>query len=213
MITLDIYMESEDVKILNQNKMKIALVKDIYEEIYTTNYTKDVIYPRVVWTSFSPFQHNLVTWDELYFPYVTRVNPYENIGKRVVVNSKSDIVSPSNCYSYNYGGFEVEPEKEKVEKGVGIYNLSEDNSLSFGILQSVIVDSVESTAPIDIIPIFANQLGRIKPSTKIYVFISIYNSGSLIAGEILDNTFSFDFENKDHISISYNSDKKTFVKI
>lgn len=197
---LTIQFKTKDVHIINESKQQITLVK----EVHGSNGSP------VSWVTFSPFENNVITWEEEYGIYVsiTEIKAGANIIKTSAVNPATSGV----CYPFDTGAFKS-PETGKHKENS--YNIKNETSkkYTFGMAQSVIANGKKFDAnPLNAVPVLSHEPAEFTPIEKLQVFLHAEFDNGVIITHIDSKALSLDLTDKSTAIIHYDQVSGQFLE-
>ncbi|QVN17340.1 hypothetical protein [Burkholderia pyrrocinia] len=133
----------------------------------------------VAWVSFQPLHENQVTWQEQFTMYATTTTLQS--GATIKMTSQTDAqIQPGWIYSFERGRF---TEAQGGDPGTfNLRNQQTPGNFSFGLAQPVVINNVQTSAPLNAVSVPYNVNATFTPLEKLSLFLSSYsNNGSVIA--------------------------------
>ncbi|KDM90239.1 hypothetical protein [Photobacterium galatheae] len=195
---LNINIDSNDVRIINQSQQKIVLVKTVGGSSGS----------KVAWVTFSPFEHNEVSWTEQYGVYAssTQVQNGAEIYKTSAVNpATSEVV-----YPFENGTF-GSPQSGGQTNSYGISN-QYSQGFTFGLAQSVTANgNVYDASPLNAVPVLSKQNAIFTPVEKLEVYLQANFNNGVVISQVSSSALALDFTNNSNITIRYDATLGKFV--
>lgn len=180
---LVILFEKQDLSLINKAREKVVLVQATHE----TNYP-------VVWAAFTPFERNLVTWNNQYFLYASTSLPTPDREILIVAEQKAQ---SQNIYTFNQDRTFSDPESEpslNLNQYMVVNNLPYEQmpSLTFGLAQSCTINSLTKSSNINSqgikpLPIHAaivpsKQFAKFIPRKELFILLASNTTTSMVCG-------------------------------
>ena len=180
---LVILFEKKDLSLINQAREKVVLVQATDE----TNY-------RVVWAAFTPFERNLVTWNNQYFLYASTSLPTPEREILIVAEQKAQ---SQNIYTFNQDRIFSYPEAEpslNLSQYMVVNNLpyEEMPSLTFGLAQDCTINSLAQASninsqeikplPINAAIVPSKQFAKFIPRKELFILLASNTTTSMVYG-------------------------------
>ncbi len=180
---LVILFEKQDLSLINKAREKVVLVQATSEANY-----------QVVWVAFTPFERNLVTWNNEYFLYASPSLPTPDREILIVATQK---VQSQNIYTFNQDRTFSYPESEpnlNSSQYMVVNNLSYEQipSLTFGLAQACRVNSLAEASTINSqeikpLPIHATivpskQFAKFIPREELFILLGNNITTSMVYG-------------------------------
>ncbi len=197
---LTIQFDDSDVREINQNQHKVAIVK----EVEGSQKGKDVI-----WVAFSPFEFNEVKWDVDYGIYVSE-NEVQN-GASIYKCSTVNPAKAELLYPCEWGTFGTPNSKLEEENTYGIKN-QYSKKLTFGLAQSVTANGNKYTAnPLNAVSVLSQETVIFTPYQKLKVFLHAEFDNGVVISDITSDALSVDLTKNSIQRIKYNKQMGTFT--
>lgn len=133
---LTIEISSQDTEKINEEGLLVTLVQGDLSQAQ----------PVLLWTSFAPFERNLVQWKDVYGLYASPdpLKPYPNVTQITDLSSQVP-ANPGVVYPFANGVFgapggQVEPDQYAAENKAS-------RALTFGLTQAITANGEEQAAP------------------------------------------------------------------
>lgn len=180
--TLNIQISTEDVHLLNAAGQQVAIVKEVGGASGTP----------VSWVAFSPFENNIVAWEEQYGLYAS--NTPVRDGEKILKMCDIYPATPGVYYPFENGYFGP-PEGQVPGNSYGVENKS-NQQFTFGFAQSVTANGMSFNAnPLNAVPVPPQSKAVFTPIEKVKVFLHArFDSGvviSYIPGPALEVDFTY----------------------
>ncbi|MEI8593212.1 hypothetical protein [Photobacterium sp. Hal280] len=195
---LNINIDSNDVRTINQSQQKVVLVKTVGGSSGS----------KVAWVTFSPFEHNEVSWTEKYGVYAssTQVQSGAQIYKTSAVNPATTEV----MYPFEDGTF-GSPENGGQSNSYGISNRY-SQGFTFGLAQSVVANgNVFEASPLNAVSVLSRQNAIFTPVERLEVFLQGNFNNGVVISQVSSTALPLDFTNNSDITIRYDSSLGRFV--
>jgi hypothetical protein len=195
-------IDSETVKLFNQLKQKIVIVK----------MGKDGS-TELAWVTFAPFEINVVSWEQIYGLYASYS---ETQGKARVLKSSYTLASEKQIYPFENGVFSVpQPDSTLGENTYEVSNKMQDYPcLVFGLAQDVVANGVSYEGnPINATKVLSNESATFTPHERIRIFMQSDIDDGMVISRIKSQSLDLDFTTQSDIAIKYDKAVGAFVKI
>lgn len=198
---LDIQFTAEDTHTFNLSGQRLTLVKEVGGMPGT----------KVAWLAISPFQYNLITWEDQYGLYASTTEAAD--GATIYKVSDLEPASTGVIYPFKDGGFGLSNKENNGSTSYGVENASREH-LIFGLAQSVTANGKYSgTNPLNALKVINNGTGKFTALEKIHIFLHReYKNGAIIS-EINSKALVVDLANTlDHtVTIHYDTNSGQFL--
>lgn len=195
---LTIQFTTDDVHEINAVQQKVIIVK----EVGGTSGSP------VAWVSFSPFEKNVVQWEEEYGIYAstTEVQDSATIIKTSAVNPATSGV----FYPFETGAFGT-PTGDAGKNNYGIEN-KYSQQFTFGMAQSVTANGSKFNAsPLNAAQVLSQEKAKFKPIEKVQVFLQANFNNGVIITSITSNVLEVDLTSNPNVIIHYDKTQGKFI--
>ncbi len=195
---LTIQLSNEDVHTINAAQQKIVIVKQVGGSSGSP----------VAWVTFSPFENNLVSWEEKYGVYAstTQVQAGATIQKTSAVNP----AKPELFYPFETGSFGF-PTGNAGRNNYGVEN-EYSQQFTFGMAQSVTANgSKYDAAPLNAVPVLSNEQATFTPIEIVSVFLHAQFNNGVIISNITSKALDVDLTSEPSVTIHYSSSQGEFI--
>ena len=178
---LSIDIDSKGLSAIYAAGQTVTLVKSV-----TSNPVASGNLP-VAWLAFSPLQTNIVTWIENYSIYASTTQLQS--GATIMMTSVTpSSVQPGWTYTLQNGSF-----TGASGGGASTFNaLNQMNTypFNFGLAQQAYVNNVQTTAPLNAVPVLYTQTASFTPIETISVFLSSYTNNGVVISQVAGNALT-----------------------
>ena len=195
---LTIQLSNEDVHTINAAQQKIVIVKQVGGSSGSP----------VAWVTFSPFENNLVSWEQEYGVYAstTQVQAGATIQKTSAVNPATSGV----IYPFETGSF-GDPTGNAGTNNYGVEN-EYSQQFTFGMAQSVTANgSKYDAAALNAVPVLSNEQAIFTPIEIVSVFLHAQFNNGVIISNITSNALDVDLTSEPSVTIHYDSSQGKFI--
>jgi hypothetical protein len=195
---LTIQLATDDVHQINGVNQKVIIVK----EVGGTSGSQ------VAWVSFSPFETNVVQWEEEYGIYASSIEVQESA--TIIKTSAVNPATSGVFYPFETGAFGA-PTGDAGENNYGIEN-KYSQQFTFGMAQSVTANGSKFNAsPLNAVQVLSQQKVQFKPIEKVQLFLQgNYNNGVIIAS-IASKGLEVDLTSNPNVIIHYDKTQGKFI--
>jgi len=161
----------------------------------------------VAWQVFPPFEHNVVTWSESYFLYVT-TTALETGAVLILSSVTAGPAVPGWTYTLSEGTF-------TGASGAGdtfnVSNQMSSGSLSFGLAQSATVNGSAALAPLNAVPVLFGQGAQFTLPSTVLLFLSSCNAQGTVIPAVPDNALSVSPSPGSPVKVGFDNAANTFL--
>jgi hypothetical protein len=189
--SLTIQFTGQDAQAINSANQQVVLVKSVSG----TNGTP------VAWVTFSPFENNVITWDDNYGVYASTTSVEG--GALIVKSSTVNPATMNEIYPFESGAFD-NPIQGTVNT-YGIKNLS-PVTYTFGLAQSVTANSNSFDAnPMNAAPVLPQETATFTPIETVQVFLGAQISNGAVITNITSGALTVELSNNPQAIIHYSA--------
>jgi hypothetical protein len=172
--TLNISIDDTGLQQIYNNGQYVTIVKSaITNPVGTGNLS-------IAWLTWSPFESNSVTWQEIYSMYASTT--LMQAGATIAMSSQTPVpVQLGYMNTFQSGHF-----TSALGGGASTFSLtnSAGGSYNFGLSQTATVNSVTVNAPLCAVAVGNNQQATFTPQVTVSIFLSSYSNNGVVISQV-----------------------------
>ncbi|KUZ65821.1 hypothetical protein WI36_26060 [Burkholderia ubonensis] len=162
----------------------------------------------VAWVAFQPLHENQVSWEEQYTMYATTTTL--QAGATIKMTSQTDTqIQPGWIYTFERGKFS---EAQGGDPGTfNLRNQQSTGSFSFGLAQPVLINNVQTSSPLNAVPVPYNVNATFTPIQKLSLFLSSYSNNGSVITAVASNALNITLTSTSpQANVGFNDQTNTF---
>jgi hypothetical protein len=181
-LEIDITIDAAGVEAINQAGQTVTIVQSVVSDPLGSGNLP------VAWLAFSPLESNIITWEQDYSLYAT-TTVLQN-GATIQMTSQTEGAAVEGVvYSFSEGVFTGGNPGSADTYNVD--NQESSNSFSFGMAQEATVNGTETMAPLNAVPVLADESVSFTPELQISVFLSSATNNGSVLSQVAGNACTF----------------------
>jgi len=172
--TLNIAIDDTGLNQINSNGQYVTVVKSLVTDPVGSGNLP------IAWLTWSPFENNTVTWQEIYSMYASTT--VLQAGATISMSSHTPTpVQLGYMNTFQSGHF-----TSAQGGGASTFNLTNlgGGSYNFGLSQTATVNGVSVNAPLNAVAVGNNQQATFTPQVTVSIFLSSYNNNGVVISQV-----------------------------